>query len=108
MMHPKSDVSTVLKSCAIGHRWSARETAPSHRYVRCPVRAHHDYERRDGASCRYRVEKEIQADIVKLLKTVGAVVYKIGTTRKKCASISAPCRSLRFPTCCAVRQNTVV
>ena len=29
------------------------------------------------------LEKEIQADIVKLLKTVGAAVYKIGTTRKK-------------------------
>ena len=30
------------------------------------------------------LEKEIQADIVKLLKTVGAAVYKIGTKRKKC------------------------
>ena len=29
------------------------------------------------------LEKEIQADIVKLLKTVGAAVYKIGTKRKK-------------------------
>ena len=29
------------------------------------------------------LEKEIQADIVKLLKTVGAAVYQIGTTRKK-------------------------
>ena len=29
------------------------------------------------------LEKEIQADIVKLLETVGAAVYKIGTTRKK-------------------------
>ena len=29
------------------------------------------------------LEKEIQSDIVKLLKTVGAAVYKIGTTRKK-------------------------
>ena len=30
-----------------------------------------------------QLEKEIQADIVKLLETVGAAVYKIGTTRKK-------------------------
>ena len=30
-----------------------------------------------------RLEKDIQADIVKLLETVGAAVYKIGTTRKK-------------------------
>ena len=30
-----------------------------------------------------QLEKEIQADIVKLLKTVGAAVYKIGTKRKK-------------------------
>ena len=29
------------------------------------------------------LEKEIQADIVKLLETVGAAVYRIGTTRKK-------------------------
>ena len=29
------------------------------------------------------LEKEIQADIVKLLETVGAAVYKIGTTRKR-------------------------
>ena len=29
------------------------------------------------------LEKDIQADIVKLLKTVGAAVYRIGTTRKK-------------------------
>ena len=29
------------------------------------------------------LEKEIQADIVKLLETVGAAVYKIGTKRKK-------------------------
>ena len=29
------------------------------------------------------LEKEIQADIVKLLKTVGAAVYTIGTKRKK-------------------------
>ena len=29
------------------------------------------------------LEKDIQADIVKLLKTVGAAVYKIGTKRKK-------------------------
>ena len=30
-----------------------------------------------------QLEKDIQADIVKLLKTVGAAVYKIGTKRKK-------------------------
>ena len=30
-----------------------------------------------------QLEKQIQADIVKLLETVGAAVYKIGTTRKK-------------------------
>ena len=30
-----------------------------------------------------QLEKEIQADIVKLLETVGAAVYKIGTKRKK-------------------------
>ena len=30
-----------------------------------------------------KLEKEIQADIVKLLETVGAAVYKIGTKRKK-------------------------
>ena len=30
-----------------------------------------------------QLEKEIQSDIVKLLGTVGAAVYKIGTTRKK-------------------------
>ena len=35
------------------------------------------------ASSVTQLEKEIQADIVKLLKTVGAAVYKIGTTRKK-------------------------
>ena len=29
------------------------------------------------------LEKEIQSDIVKLLETVGAAVYRIGTTRKK-------------------------
>ena len=29
------------------------------------------------------LEKDIQADIVKMLKTVGAAVYRIGTTRKK-------------------------
>ena len=29
------------------------------------------------------LEKEIQSDVVKLLETVGAAVYKIGTTRKK-------------------------
>ena len=29
------------------------------------------------------LEKEIQADIVTLLETVGAAVYRIGTTRKK-------------------------
>ena len=29
------------------------------------------------------LEKEIQADIVALLETVGAAVYKIGTKRKK-------------------------
>ena len=29
------------------------------------------------------LEKEIQSDIVKLLETVGAAVYKIGTKRKK-------------------------
>ena len=29
------------------------------------------------------LEKEIQADIVKLLETVGAAVYRIGTTRKR-------------------------
>ena len=29
------------------------------------------------------LEKEIQADIVTLLETVGAAVYKIGTKRKK-------------------------
>ena len=30
-----------------------------------------------------KLEKEIQADIVKLLETVGAAVYRIGTKRKK-------------------------
>ena len=30
-----------------------------------------------------QLEKEIQADIVTLLETVGAAVYKIGTKRKK-------------------------
>ena len=30
-----------------------------------------------------QLEKDIQADIVKLLETVGAAVYRIGTTRKK-------------------------
>ena len=29
------------------------------------------------------LEKEIQADIVEMLETVGAKVYRIGTTRKK-------------------------
>ena len=29
------------------------------------------------------LEKDIQSDVVKLLKTVGAAVYKIGTTRKR-------------------------
>ena len=29
------------------------------------------------------LEKEIQADVVKLLETVGAAVYRIGTKRKK-------------------------
>ena len=29
------------------------------------------------------LEKDVQADVVKLLETVGAAVYKIGTTRKK-------------------------
>ena len=29
------------------------------------------------------LEKEIQADIVKMLRSVGAGVYRIGTTRKK-------------------------
>ena len=37
------------------------------------------------AAYRWRLvpEKQIQADIVTLLETVGAAVYKIGTTRKK-------------------------
>ena len=30
-----------------------------------------------------QLEKHVQADIVKLLESVGAAVYKIGTTRKK-------------------------
>ena len=30
-----------------------------------------------------QLEKDIQADIVTLLETVGAAVYKIGTTRKR-------------------------
>ena len=30
-----------------------------------------------------QLEKSIQSDIVKLLETVGAAVYKIGTTRKR-------------------------
>ena len=30
-----------------------------------------------------QLEKDIQADIVELLDTVGAAVYRIGTTRKK-------------------------
>ena len=30
-----------------------------------------------------QLEKHVQSDIVKLLETVGAAVYKIGTTRKK-------------------------
>ena len=46
------------------------------------------------------LEKEIQADIVKLLKTVGAAVYKIGTKRRR-ATIRARCRRLGYPTCVA-------
>ena len=37
----------------------------------------------NGSTKMTQLEKEIQADIVKLLNTVGAAVYKIGTTRKK-------------------------
>ena len=36
-----------------------------------------------GGIVKLPLEKDIQADIVKLLETVGAAVYKIGTTRKK-------------------------
>ena len=36
-----------------------------------------------GGIVKFPLEKEIQADIVKLLETVGAAVYKIGTTRKR-------------------------